>query len=71
MYILFYYCLNMLKVFILVIAFLLALATYISHPILAGGDKVGGELGQGIVEQNTNTELPGVCPYDNCPPLTE
>ena len=61
----------MLKVFILVIAILLALATYISHPILAGGVKVGGQLGEGDVVQNTNTEFPGICPYDNCPPLTE
>ncbi|KKP65438.1 MAG: hypothetical protein UR61_C0024G0013 [candidate division WS6 bacterium GW2011_GWE1_34_7] len=45
----------MLKVLILVIAIVLAVATYIAHPILAGGDKVRGLEGEGTVTQTCIT----------------
>jgi len=71
MYILFYYCPNMLKVLILAIAIVLALATYIAHPILAGGDMVRGtddNVSNTGVNQNTYTDFDGVCPFGVCPP---
>jgi hypothetical protein len=59
----------MVKILIVLLGILMALSFYIIQPISAGGDKVGGDLGQGDVNQNVNTEFEGVCPYDNCPPL--
>ena len=59
----------MIKVLLALLGILTALSFYISHPISAGGDKVGGDLGQGGVNQNVNTEFEGVCPYANCPPI--
>jgi hypothetical protein len=47
----------MLKVLILLIAFLFAISTYILKPILAGGDKVRGDNGQGTVVQTCITPI--------------
>jgi len=59
----------MLKVFILVIAILLALATYISHPILAGGDQVQGGKAVGTANQYCDTpDYNGDCPFGDYQP---
>jgi len=61
----------MLKVLILVIAIVLAVATYIAHPILAGGDKVRGEEGDGATTQTCITpDYTGDgCPYGDYNPF--
>lgn len=58
----------MIKILIALVAFLLLIAGYIAHPILAGGDKVRGDEGQGLVNQICDS-LYGDCPYGDYDPF--
>ena len=63
----------MFKIFITLLALLLIIAGYIAHPILAGGDQVRGEEGEGLTTQTCITpDYDGIgCPYGEYTPPTE
>lgn len=61
----------MIKIILALLVMLIALSSYIIAPILAGGDKLGGLIGEGSVNQNTVIDFVGACPYENCPTLDQ